>query len=219
MDKVKQVAGEALFNDGTALVLFQLFTDVLQTAAGSVSISHFMLTFARMAAGGVGVGFMSGLAGAVALGYTESGTLVRSRLWKVEGWVWKAATSKADPGQQQDWILKCLQDGRAHLLAACAVATLCCLPSLKIETVCNDSHLLPGGLAPLVTFTCSEPPLNTRWGVQETVITLAVAYLGFFVADSVLDVSGVLATVAAGLTLALLGRSSIRGGAAVHQVG
>jgi NhaP-type Na+/H+ or K+/H+ antiporter len=51
------------------------------------------------------------------------------------------------------------------------------------------------------------------------VITLAVAYLGFFVADSVLDVSGVLATVAAGLTLALLGRSSIRGGAAVHQVG
>ena len=104
------MAGEALFNDGTALVLFQLFTDVLQTAAGSVSISHFMLTFARMAAGGVGVGFMSGLAGAVALGYTESGTLVRSRLWKVEGWVWKAATSKADPGQQQDWILKCLQD-------------------------------------------------------------------------------------------------------------
>ena len=53
---------------------------------------------------------------------------------------------------------------------------------------------------------------------QETVITLAVAYLGFFVADSVLKVSGVLATVAAGITLALLGRSSIRGGAAVHQV-
>lgn len=49
-------------------------------------------------------------------------------------------------------------------------------------------------------------------------ITLAVAYLGFFVADSVLEVSGVLATVAAGITLALLGRSSIRGRAAVHQV-
>jgi hypothetical protein len=34
--------------------------------------------------------------------------------WIDEGWgytVWQAATSKADPGQQEDWILKCLQGG------------------------------------------------------------------------------------------------------------
>jgi hypothetical protein len=35
--------------------------------------------------------------------------------------VWKA-TSKADPRQKQDWILKCLQGGRAHPLAARGVA-------------------------------------------------------------------------------------------------
>jgi hypothetical protein len=42
--------------------------------------------------------------------------------------VWKAAASKADPRQQHDWILKCLQGGRAHPLAACGVATLCSSP-------------------------------------------------------------------------------------------
>jgi hypothetical protein len=40
--------------------------------------------------------------------------------------VWKAATSKADPRKQQDWILECLQGGRTRPLAACGVATLCC---------------------------------------------------------------------------------------------
>ena len=38
--------------------------------------------------------------------------------------VWRAATSKADTRQQQDWILRALQGGRVHPLAACAVATL-----------------------------------------------------------------------------------------------
>ena len=38
----------------------------------------------------------------------------------------KAATSRAEPRQKQDWILKCPQGGRAHPLAACGVATLCC---------------------------------------------------------------------------------------------
>jgi hypothetical protein len=42
--------------------------------------------------------------------------------------VWKAASSKADPTQKQDWILKCLQGGRAHPLAAWEVATLCFSP-------------------------------------------------------------------------------------------
>ena len=50
--------------------------------------------------------------------------------------VWKAATSKAEPRQQQDWILKCVQGGRAHPLAACGVATLCCSPPAMLETDC-----------------------------------------------------------------------------------
>jgi hypothetical protein len=50
--------------------------------------------------------------------------------------VWKAATSKAEPRQQQDWILKGLQGGRVHPLAACGVATLCCSPPAMLETEC-----------------------------------------------------------------------------------
>jgi hypothetical protein len=42
--------------------------------------------------------------------------------------VWKAATSKAEPRKTQDWVLKCLQGGRAHPLAACGMATLYCSP-------------------------------------------------------------------------------------------
>jgi hypothetical protein len=38
----------------------------------------------------------------------------------------KAATSQANPRQKQDWFLKSLQGIRAHPLAACGVATLCC---------------------------------------------------------------------------------------------
>ena len=40
----------------------------------------------------------------------------------------RAATSKTDPRQKQDWILKCLQDGRAHPLAARGMALLYCSP-------------------------------------------------------------------------------------------
>ena len=47
------------------------------------------------------------------------GSVLRAR-------VWKAATSKADPRRQQDCVLKCLRAGRAHPLAACAVATRYC---------------------------------------------------------------------------------------------
>jgi hypothetical protein len=36
--------------------------------------------------------------------------------------------SKADPRQQQDWILRGLQGGRVHPLAACEVATVLCFP-------------------------------------------------------------------------------------------
>jgi hypothetical protein len=43
----------------------------------------------------------------------------------IEQRVGKAATSKADPRQQQDWILKGLQGGRALPPAARGVATLC----------------------------------------------------------------------------------------------
>jgi hypothetical protein len=50
--------------------------------------------------------------------------------------VWKAA-SKAHPRQQQDWILRCLQGGRACHLAACAVApalTACGTRNWRLRT-------------------------------------------------------------------------------------
>jgi hypothetical protein len=46
--------------------------------------------------------------------------------------VWKAA--KADPRQQQDWFLMSLQGRRAHEIAGCAVATLCCSPPTHTHT-------------------------------------------------------------------------------------
>jgi hypothetical protein len=36
--------------------------------------------------------------------------------------------------QKQDWILKCLQGGRAHPLTVCGVATLCCSPPALLAT-------------------------------------------------------------------------------------
>jgi hypothetical protein len=50
--------------------------------------------------------------------------------------VWKAASLKADPRQQQDWFLKSLQGGRAHPLAACGVATLsgCWKPGFSLQS-------------------------------------------------------------------------------------
>jgi hypothetical protein len=42
--------------------------------------------------------------------------------------------SKADPREQQDWILRCVQGGRAHPLAACGVGTLCSSPPALLET-------------------------------------------------------------------------------------
>jgi hypothetical protein len=59
------------------------------------------------------------------------------RVLKEEG-VWKAATSKSDPRRLQDWILNCLQGERAHPLAACGVATLCCSPPAA-----GNSNALP----------------------------------------------------------------------------
>ena len=50
--------------------------------------------------------------------------------------VWKAASSKADPRQQQDRFLNCLQGGRVHPLAACGVPLFCCSPPALLET-CN----------------------------------------------------------------------------------
>ena len=42
--------------------------------------------------------------------------------------------TQSQPRQQQDWILKCLQGGRAYPLAACAVATLCSSPARRKPT-------------------------------------------------------------------------------------
>jgi hypothetical protein len=50
---------------------------------------------------------------------------------------------KADPRQQQDWFLKGLQGGRAHPLAACRVATLCCSGETALETL-NPRSMLHG---------------------------------------------------------------------------
>jgi hypothetical protein len=57
-------------------------------------------------------------AGLVRIGLMPACTCTRAR-----GRVWNNA-SKADPRRQQDWILKCLQGGRARPLEACGVATL-----------------------------------------------------------------------------------------------
>lgn len=58
----------------------------------------------------------------------------------------------------------------------------------------------------------------TENGTLETVITLCVAYLGYFVAENMWNVSGVLATVTAGITISALGRSSIKDMKSLHQV-
>ena len=54
--------------------------------------------------------------------------------------VWEAATLKADPRQQQDWILKCLQGETSHPLPHSAQdntpsGTLCCATC----TTCDDT--------------------------------------------------------------------------------
>ena len=61
----------------------------------------------------------------------ERGRLVR---------VWKAAKGKER--HRQDWFLKCLQGGRAHPLAVCGVATLCCSPPASLETETSPGHLM-----------------------------------------------------------------------------
>jgi hypothetical protein len=58
-------------------------------------------------------------------GHRESETSVR---------VWTAATSKVEPRRKQDWFFECLQGERAHALAACGVATLCCPSPALLET-------------------------------------------------------------------------------------
>ena len=60
-----------------------------------------------------------------------------------ENRVWKAATSKADPRQKQDWISKCLQGGRVHPLAARGVATRCCFsPTLSLWSFSPNASCL-----------------------------------------------------------------------------
>jgi len=120
------VAGEALFNDGTALVLFEMYSDILEGLA-EFKTEAFVVKFVWMSVGGALIGFAFGMGGSICLAYTDNGTLA-------------------------------------------------------------------------------------------TIITLAVAYLGFFVADSMVQVSGVLETVAAGVTMSALGRSSIRDPKSLHHV-
>jgi hypothetical protein len=70
---------------------------------------------------------------------------------------WKKSLA-TDPRQQQDWILKCLQGERAHPLATCGEATLCCSPPAMLET--PSSHLM----SPEVTshaITCPSAPAES----------------------------------------------------------
>jgi hypothetical protein len=73
------------------------------------------------------------------------------RRWRLIGhfpktpWGLKSRRSKADPRQRQDWILKRLQGGCDHPLAACAVATLGCSPPvLATEALVLVAHAALG---------------------------------------------------------------------------
>jgi hypothetical protein len=88
-------------------------------------------------------------------GYTLGRLLGEGGFCKVRACAWElltlgfgnAATSKADPRQKQDWVLECLQGGRARPLAACGVATLCCSPAqdcARNRVICYFLPSLPG---------------------------------------------------------------------------
>jgi hypothetical protein len=68
-------------------------------------------------------------------------------LASVTTWVWKAAASKADPRQQQGWVLMCQQGGRARpLTVLCGGDTL--LPVLETKTLeanTRGTHVPKGG--------------------------------------------------------------------------
>jgi len=59
-----------------------------------------------------------------------------------------ASQLEAGTRQQQDWILMCMQGGRAHHLAACGVATLCCSP--------------PGAAGNRILASCFAKPMCPR---------------------------------------------------------
>jgi hypothetical protein len=64
-----------------------------------------------------------------------------SRTKRGTGW-------KADPGQKQDWFLRCLQGGRAHPLAAWGFSSLVSTP---LATLAQPPTLVPPvSLTPLV---------------------------------------------------------------------
>jgi hypothetical protein len=68
--------------------------------------------------------------------------------------VWRAATSKAEPRRQQDWILKRRQGGRARPLAACGGGdTLLLSPA----TAGNETTQPPFFVCPL-----SPPPHSSE---------------------------------------------------------
>jgi hypothetical protein len=59
-----------------------------------------------------------------------------------------ASQLEAGTRQQQDWILMCMQGGRAHHLADCGVATLCCSP--------------PGAAGNRILASCFAKPMCPR---------------------------------------------------------
>jgi acyl-CoA synthetase (AMP-forming)/AMP-acid ligase II len=110
---------------------------------------------------------------------------LRGALGLSEGWVNApnlgfGSHSKAEPGQQQDWIVKCQEGGRAHLLAVCGVATLCCPPpafplarkpepqvkvrGFRIEPAEVEAALLSSSLVDAaVVVKAEQPPRLVAW--------------------------------------------------------
>lgn len=59
--------GESLFNDATAIVVFNLFLGLALMPAGPVSIASSVLEFTRVFLGGIGIGLLTGLVGVLLL--------------------------------------------------------------------------------------------------------------------------------------------------------
>jgi hypothetical protein len=63
---------------------------------------------------------------------SEKFAVIDTGLWECKSCQYAPPTPPPPRKQQQDWILKCLQGGRAHPLAACGVAVLCCSPPVLV---------------------------------------------------------------------------------------
>jgi CPA1 family monovalent cation:H+ antiporter len=116
--------------------------------------------------------------------------------------------------------LTTLVEGESLLNDAAAIALYSVLLGLLTEdrkwelfTVVNDFMLLflGGGLAGFLIgrFTCMAFKWLRGWPAAEISLTVATAYLSYFISEHYLHVSGVVATVVAGLVVGSTGRTRI----------